>query len=84
MVPAEPLTLAWRKARIDVGDEYLAEAERYGEAGHYSNAMLAVAIAQAHYAAANVRATETRPPVFRGGDVGTRVIGGNGAGTVLG
>jgi hypothetical protein len=58
--PLELLTVAWRKARIEAGDQAMTVADLSLHEGHYGRGMLATAIAQAHYAAANVRVSEPR------------------------
>jgi len=76
----EPLTLAWRLKRIRIGDLAMAEARKAGLAGDRTDTMIHIMTAQAHYAAANVRATEPqRVSLYAGGVVkgpSTVVIGG--------
>jgi hypothetical protein len=78
----EPLSLAWRLERIRVGDLAMAEARKTGLAGDLTGTMIHVMTAQAHYAAANVRASEPRPirhgcPACEARAPGTVVIGGS-------
>lgn len=77
-VPVEPLTLAWRQAHVREAERALVEAERAGTGHHYGQGMLWCAIAQAHAAIANTRASELPRTVYRGGPVlrdGTAIIG---------
>lgn len=51
----EPFTQEWRLAHTRAGDAIM------GSLGHQEAASIAVAIAAAHYAAANIRAKPTHP-----------------------